>query len=59
MLNTKLLIRIEPLGILRGYLPPKALSLVMEWAAIHQQELINDWKLTENLKKPEKIEPLE
>lgn len=28
------LIRIDPLGILQGHLPPKALSLVMEWAAL-------------------------
>ena len=53
------LIRIDPLGILKGNLPPKALSLVMEWAAIHQQELMKDWKLVENLQKPEKITPLE
>lgn len=53
------LIRIEPLGILKGFLPPKALSLVMEWAALHQQELLNDWKLAENFQKPEKIPPLE
>ncbi len=31
----------------------------MEWVAIHQQELIKDWKLTENLQEPEKISPLE
>ncbi len=53
------LIRINPLGILQGHLPPKALSLVMEWAAIHQQELMKDWKLAEKLQKPEKIAPLD
>ena len=30
------LLRIDPLRILKGYLPPKALSLVIEWAMIHQ-----------------------
>ncbi|KAF3363222.1 Uncharacterized protein PHSC3_000240 [Chlamydiales bacterium STE3] len=53
------LIRIDPLGILQGHLPPKALSLVIEWAALHQQELIKDWKLAEKLQKLEKIAPLE
>jgi hypothetical protein len=53
------LIRIDPLGILHGHLPPKALSLVIEWAALHKQELMKDWKLAENLQKPEKIPPLE
>jgi hypothetical protein len=53
------LIRINPLGILKGYLPPKALSLVMEWAALHQQELLDDWNRAEALEKLEKIPPLE
>ena len=33
------LIKISPLGILKGHLPPRALSLVMEWAAVHNEEL--------------------
>ena len=53
------LIRINPLGILKGYLPPKALSLVMEWAALHQQELMEDWKRAEICENLEKIPPLE
>lgn len=53
------LIRINPLGILEGYLPPKALSLVMEWAALHQQELTNDWDLAKDYQKLKKIAPLE
>ena len=53
------LLRIDPLGILKGYLPPKALSLVIEWAMIHQRELMKDWKLAESLQKLEKIAPLE
>ena len=53
------LLRINPLGILEGYLPPRALSLVMEWAAVHQQELMNDWELAEKLQKLQRIAPLE
>ena len=52
------LIAIADFRILKGKLPPKAIALVVEWATIHQQELIKDWKLTENLQKPEKIPPL-
>ena len=33
-------ISIFGLGILQGYLPPKALALVVEWASIHKDELI-------------------
>ena len=35
--------RIDPLGIRRGRLPPRALRLVMEWAALHQAELLEAW----------------
>lgn len=52
------LIRIDTLGILRGNLPPRAISLVMEWAAIHQQELLQDWELAERHLRLEKIAPL-
>ena len=53
-------ISIRDLGILDGYLPPKALGLVVEWASIHKDELLKNW---ENLKKDgnglfKKIEPL-
>jgi hypothetical protein len=36
-------ISIRDLGILEGYLPPKALGLVAEWASIHNEELMANW----------------
>ena len=53
-------IRIADFGIEAGYIPPKALALVVEWASIHQTELIKNW---EKLAKDgtgefDKIEPL-
>ena len=53
-------IRIIDFGIEAGYLPPKALALVVEWANIHQFELMANW---ENLSingngSSTKIEPL-
>jgi hypothetical protein len=38
-------ISIKEMGILEGYLPPKALALVVEWASIHQEELMKNWKI--------------
>lgn len=35
---------IDPIGVLRARMPRRALSMVIEWAAIHQQELKNDWE---------------
>lgn len=53
-------IRIEDFGIEAGFLPPKALALVVEWASIHKAELRINWN---NLSKNGngssiKIEPL-
>jgi len=53
------LIRISPLGLLKGNLPPRALSLVMEWGAIHQHELMDDWNYAADKKKLQKIPPLQ
>jgi hypothetical protein len=38
------LIEIETLAVLRGELPRRALALVLEWAALHRQELRTDWE---------------
>jgi len=53
------LIQIAPLGLLKGNLPPRALSLVFEWAQIHQKALLADWSHAENNKKLHKIPPLQ
>ena len=54
----KVSILIENLGILEGRLPPKALSLVIEWADLHQEELRKNWDLLKEHKPLFKIEPL-
>ncbi len=53
------LIRISPVGVLTGHLPPRALSLVIEWAQIHQKQLMEDWNNAANNKKLQKIPPLQ
>ncbi len=52
------LIGIRELAVLRGYLPPRALGLVMEWAALHREELLDDWELARALAPLKPIEPL-
>jgi len=53
-------IRITDFGIEAGYLPPKALSLVIEWASLHKEELIENWQnlSVEQNGIAKKIEPL-
>ncbi len=55
----KATISIKDLALLEGKLPPKALGLVIEWASLHQNELMEDWELAKKLAKLKKIPPLE
>ncbi|MDP2753529.1 MAG: DUF4160 domain-containing protein [Nitrospirota bacterium] len=54
----KAAIKIDDFKVLEGYLPPRALGLVMEWAAIHKDELLMDWELAIERKPLPPIEPL-
>lgn len=49
---------IEPLTLLAGMLPPRALGQVFEWAALHQQELLADWAQVAAHLPPDPIPPL-
>lgn len=50
---------IDPIVILNGQLPRRAISMVIEWAAFHQQELLDNWRRLEENRTTEKIDPLE
>jgi len=50
---------IQSLEVIRGKLPHGAAMLVKEWAMQHRNELMEDWKLCEQLQTPNKITPLE
>ena len=52
-------IAIEGLSVLAGSLPPRALGLVMEWAALHQGELRVAWDRAAQHEAPGTIPPLE
>ena len=52
-------IAIETLSIIAGRLPPRVLGLVMEWAALHRQELMEDWELARRQVELKRIAPLE
>ena len=49
---------INTLLIIRGSLPSRAHAMVLEWASLHREELIEDWKLAIEKKEIKKIEPL-
>ncbi len=54
----KVAISIETLGIMGGKMPSKALSLVIEWAQEHQQELLDDWNSIKATGQYRTIQPL-
>ncbi len=51
-------ISIKDLTVLVGKLPPRVLGYVIEWASMHQIELLENWKRIEGGNKIEKISPL-
>lgn len=50
---------IETLELLRGGLPRRAHSLVVEWASLYRNELRENWELARQMQALNKIEPLE
>lgn len=53
------LIDIRTLDVITGKLPRRAMALVLEWAALHRAELMEDWDLCQAKQMPKKIIPLE
>lgn len=52
-------IAIRDLAVLAGQLSPTALSLVREWARLHQADLLDDWTLARADAELRPIPPLE
>ena len=53
------LIDIRNLSVFAGRLPPRAVGLVMEWATLHQDELLADWGRAQTHQPIVKIAPLQ
>jgi len=49
---------IGTLEVIEGQLPRRALNLVQEWAMIHTEELLENWRSCREKTTPTKIEPL-
>jgi len=56
--ESEILIVIETLITYSGSLPSRALALVLEWASLHKEELMENWSLAKNDLKLKNIEPL-
>jgi len=51
-------IDIATLMVIGGYLSPRALGLVVEWASQHQDELLKLWDRAKNFQPLYKLSPL-
>jgi hypothetical protein len=51
-------ISIKNFALIEGTLPPRAFSLVIEWAAQHQTELLENWEALLNDGNWKTIDPL-
>lgn len=57
--DSEILIEIDTLAGLRGWVPRRAMALILEWAAAHRSELRVAWANARNGKTVAAIEPLE
>ncbi|HBG77544.1 MAG TPA: transcriptional regulator [Phycisphaerales bacterium] len=49
---------IEELKIMEGSMPKRVVSLIIEWAFEHRQELLDNWELARRKEQLKSIEPL-
>ena len=54
----KATINIQTLTLADGVLPRRAQELVLDWAELHQEELLEDWRLCMDKLQPKPIAPL-
>jgi hypothetical protein len=52
------LIDINKLELISGKLPPRVLGLVIEWTALHQKELNDNWESAKRQEQLKSIAPL-
>jgi phosphomannomutase len=55
----EIVIGISPLTVLHGKIPRRALGMAMEWSALHQRELLDNWDRLRNDEQPVRIDPLD
>ena len=56
--NSEIVVNIWPLSIIQGDAPDRVRRMVLEWAALHQEELLAAWNRCEAGIMPSPIAPL-
>ncbi len=55
----ELIVGISPITIIQGKAPNRVRSMILEWAALYQQELLDNWNRCRQAQALLSIEPLE
>jgi len=50
---------VETAELIAGSLPKRQLRLIMAWAELHREELMDDWRLVDSGCEPKRIKPLQ
>ncbi len=56
--NDEVIVSINDIDVIEGNMPNKQLKMLLGWAAFHQEELFENWKLAEGKQELFTIEPL-
>lgn len=56
--DNEVLVSIRDLEALEGSLPNKQMKMLLGWAALHQEELLENWALAQDKQELFTIEPL-
>lgn len=56
--GNSVIVSIKELEVIEGSMPSKQLKMLLGWAAFHQEELMENWELAENMQELFSIEPL-
>ena len=56
--GNSVIVSIKELEVIEGSMPSKQLKMLLGWAAFHQEELMENWELAENMQELFAIEPL-
>jgi len=55
----ELVVGLSPIVVMAGSAPARVGSMVLEWAAVHRQELVEDWERCRTGEPPRAIAPLD
>lgn len=56
--DEEIIVTMNEIEVLSGSIPPKQLKMLLGWAALHQEELLENWRLAERKQELFPIPPL-